>query len=403
MSKIKEQIYFDYAATTPIDPRVKRVMEPYLDDKFANASSVHSMGQDSANAVLKARDTIAGFLNCKANEVVFTSGATECNNTVFKGVSEAMKEYGNHIITTKIEHPCVLESCKYLEKRGFKVTYLPVGSNGVVKVSDVEKALTKKTILVSIMYVNNEVGTIQPIADIGKLIKSFRSLSSVPRFPIFHTDAAQAVNYLDCDVDKLGVDLMSLSGHKIYGPKGVGALYIRKGTLIEPLMHGGRQEDGMRAGTLNTPGIVGMGSAIQEIKKTTLRQAQGGENQENKRIKFLRDELINKILKTIPNSKLNGDKKLRVANNVNVSFKGVEGESLLMLLDGEGIAVSTGSACASGSIKPSHVLMALGRGPLESHGSIRITIGRFTKESDIKKLLAVLLKAVKRLREISFF
>jgi len=393
MGKTDKQIYFDYAATTLIDPRVRQAMEPYMTDDFGNASSVHSMGQVSANAVLKARDILADFLGCGTNEIVFTSGATESNNTVFKGVIEAMRKYGDHIITTKIEHPCVLESCKYLEKRGVKITYLPVGSNGVVKVADVKKALTSKTILVSVMYVNNEIGTIQPIAEIANVVHNFRRSK---KFPVFHSDAAQAVNYLDCNVDKLGVDLMSLSGHKIYGPKGVGALYVREGTSIEPLMHGGRQENGFRAGTLNHPSIIGFGEAvaIHKIKKSR--------NQEIKRIRLLRDELIDSILKNIPDSKLNGDRKQRVANNVNVSFKGVEGESLLMLLDSDGIAVSTGSACASGSIEPSHVLLALGRGPLDAHASIRITLGRFTKDTDIKKLLAVLPKVVKRLRKISF-
>ena len=423
--KSRKTIYFDYAATTPIDPRVRRAMEPYLGEKFANASSVHSMGQESANAVLKSRDIIADFLGCSASEIVFTSGATECNNMVIKGVAEAMKKYGNpstrllstrvealesragHIITTKIEHPCVLESCKYLEKRGFKVTYLPVYSNGVVKVSDVKKALTPKTILVSVMYVNNEIGTIQPIAEIANVIRNFRRYKiqdtrykKVPnskfQTPIFHTDAAQAVNYLDCNARRLGVDLMSLSGHKIYGPKGVGVLYVRKGTLMTPLMRGGHQEGGVRAGTLNHPGIVGMGKAVDIIHKNTKVH-----KTDNVRIEKMRDELIRGILTSVPNAKLNGDRPKRVANNVNVSFKGVEGESLLMLLDSEGIAVSTGSACASGSLEPSHVLLALGRGPLESHASIRITLGRFTKEKDIKKLLAVLPKAVVKLRRIS--
>lgn len=389
----KPIIYFDYAATTPVDPRVMKAMGPYFTAKFANGSSIHGLGQESANAVLKTRDIIANFLGCKANEVIFTSGATECNNTVLKGVAEALKNQGNHIITTQIEHPCILESCKYLENKGFKVTYLAVGRNGVIKISDVKKAVTKKTILVSIMYVNNEIGTIQPIAAVGYEIAQLKGHG---QRIIFHTDAAQAVNYLDCRVDKLGVDLMSLSAHKIYGPKGVGALYIRKGTLIMPLMHGGHQEDGMRAGTLNHPGIAGFGKAISLQQNSKIRE------KENKRIKAMRDELIHGILRSVPNSKLNGDEKLRVPNNVNISFRGIEGESLLMLLDQEGIAISTGSACASGSLEPSHVLMALGRGPLEAHGSIRITLGRFTTKIEIKKLLAVLPKVVKKLRTISF-
>ncbi|MBU4332116.1 cysteine desulfurase [Patescibacteria group bacterium] len=424
MPKRKSQVYLDYAATTPVDPRVIEAMEPYLFEKFGNASSLHTIGQESAKAVDRARNQVAKFLDCKPMEVIFTSGATEANNTAIKGVAYALKKYGNpsasssprgsrlsragqgHIITTKIEHPCVLESCRYLEKQGFKITYLPVYKNGVVKVSDVKKAITKKTILISIMYVNNEIGTIQPIAEIGKLIKDIKSQTTKYSSnssrqavqaikPVFHVDATQAINYLDCNVNRLGVDLMSLSAHKIYGPKGVGALYVRKGTQIEPFVHGGHQEYGVRAGTINHPGIVGFGKAIEILQETRNKK------QETRRIEELRDDLIKGILLSIPGTRLNGDKKMRVANNINISFDNVEGESLLILLDFKGIAVSTGSACASGSLEPSHVLMALGRGPLEAHGSIRITLGRFTRESDIKKLLAVLPKAVEKLKKIS--
>jgi len=404
----KRQIYFDYAATTPVDPRVMKAMSPYFSHEYGNASSVHLVGQASAKAVDRARDSVADFLNCKTQEVIFTSGATEANNLAIKGAAEAMKKFGNHIITSQIEHPCVLESCRYLEKRGFKVTYLPVYKNGVVKVEDVEKAITDKKILVSIMYVNNEIGTIQPISEIGQLIQGVRkskvqssnysksNSKSKCQMPIFHCDATQAVNYLDCNVDRLGVDLLSISAHKIYGPKGMGALCARKRTPIEPLFHGGHQEYGLRAGTFNHSGIVGFGKAIEIVQEN-----KKAKKQENKRIERMRDEVIDTVLKTIPGTRLNGDRKLRASNNVNVSFEGVEGEALLMMLDFEGIAVSTGSACASGSLEPSHVLMALGMCPVQAHGSIRITLGRFTKESEIKKLLAILPKAVERLRKIS--
>ncbi len=370
-------IYLDYAATTPVDPKVLKEMLPYLKEECGNPSSIHNFGQKAQMAVDKARERVAGFLSCSPSEIVFTGSATEANNLAIFGISPS------HIITTKIEHHAVFEPCEALEKEGVEVTYLPVGKEGIVKVSDVEKAIKENTVLVSVMYANNEIGSIQPIAEIGKLLKNSKIL--------FHTDAVQAVNYLDCDVQKLGVDLLTLSAHKIYGPKGIGALYIKKGTSIRPLIYGGNQEHGMRSGTENVAGIVGLGTAISQIPNIP----------NIPKTQELRDKLIDSILEKIPNSKLNGSREYRLANNVNVTFEGAEGESMVIALDQEGIAASTGSACSTRSLEPSHVLLALGLTPEQAHGSLRLTLGRYTTKQEIDYVLKILPEVIKRLRKIS--
>ena len=384
-------IYLDNAATTPCDKTVLNEMLPYFCEKFGNPNSLHSFGQEAKQGISKARKMSAAFLNCDCKEVFFTSGATESNNWALKGVAQALKRRGNHIITTEIEHPCILATAEYLAKQGFKITYIKPLKNGIVKISDIEKAITKKTILVSVMYANNEIGTIQPIGKIGRMIKKIRKQNK-RIFPFFHTDAAQAVNYLDCDVEKLNIDLLSLSGHKIYGPKGIGVLYVRKGTPITPFMHGGHQEKGLRAGTLNVPAIAGLGKAIELIGKY---------QQKNSEIERLSDYLIDNILKKIPAARLNGDRKNRLQNNINFSFKKAEGESVLMSLKAKGIAVSTGSACASGDLYPSHVLLAIGLPHISAHSSLRVTIGRQTTKKEIDYLLKVLPPIVEKIRKIA--
>ena len=387
----RKNIYLDYAATTPLDPKVLEAMLPYLKEEYGNPSSIHSLGQRALLAIDKAREEVAEFLNCQAEEIIFTGSATEANNLAIKGVIQNLKsEIGNakpHIITSQIEHHAILEPCHQLEKKGLaEVTYLPVNKEGIVSVSEVKKAIKKNTVLISIMYANNEIGTVQPIAEIGKLLKSIKSKI------YFHTDAVQAINYLDCDVHKLGIDLLTLSAHKIYGPKGIGALFIRKGTPLEPQILGGGHEFGFRSGTENVAGIVGLGTAVVEVKN---------QKSKIKNLERLRDKLINEILKNIPGSKLNGSRKNRLPNNANFTFEGVEGEALVIALDQEGICASTGSACSSKSLEPSHVLLALGLSEIGAHGSLRLTLGRYTTEKEIEKILKVLPKIIKRLRKIS--
>lgn len=390
----QKKIYLDYAATTPLSPEVLREMLPYLKKDFGNPSSIHTLGQIAQEGLDRARERVANFLNCSISEIFFTGSATEANNLAIFGLIKAFQKEGikPHIITTQIEHHAVLEPCKELEKQGVEITYLEVNKEGLVKLSALEKAIKQNTVLVSIIYANNEIGTIQPIAEIGKLLQITNS--KLKNKIYFHTDAVQAVNYLDCDVEKLGVNLLTLSAHKIYGPKGVGVLYIKQGTLISPLIYGGGHESGLRSGTENVAGIVGLGKAIEEVKKS---------KKDIKRIEKLRNKLIDNILKNIPKAKLNGSREHRLANNVNVSIPGAEGESMVIALDQEGIAVSTGSACSSRSLKPSHVLLALGLLPKEAHGSLRFSLGRYTQEEDINKVLAVLPKIVQRLRKISPF
>jgi len=389
------KIYLDYAATTPLDRGVLKAMLPYLGQRYGNASSLHNFGQEAREAVEGARYQAAKFLNCSITEIFFTGSATEADNLAILGVIKNSKlETRNskpHIITSVIEHPAVLEPIKRLEKLGeIEATYLPVGKEGIVKVEDVEKAIKPNTILVSIMYANNEIGTIQPISDIGNWLKS--KIKNQKSKIVFHTDAVQAANYLDCDVKKLGVDLLTLSGHKIYGPKGVGVLYVKKGTTIEPILFGGHQENSLRPGTENVAAIVGFGAAIEQTKNEKLKI---------KNLEKLRDKLLDGILKTIPKTSLNGSRENRLPNNANISFSGVEGESILMALDQKGVAVSTGSACASGSLEPSHVLMALGLSHQQAHGSIRFTLGRYTTKDEINHVLKVLPELIQRLRKIS--
>jgi cysteine desulfurase len=393
---MKSKIYFDYAATTPVDPEVFEAMKPYFSEKFGNPSSVHQFGQEAAKAVVWARQSLADFLGCQPAEVIFISGATEGNNSIIKGFGLskklAVKVGGKvHIITTKIEHECVLGAAEYLEKEGFaEVSFLPVNQDGLVEIKEIEKAIKPNTVLVSVMYANNEIGAIQPIIEIGKLLKELNQKRQNKIY--FHTDAVQAINCLDCNVDKLGVDFLTLSGHKFYGPKGIGVMYVRQDSFFQKYMHGGEQEFKMRSGTHNTSGIVGLGKAIELV---------GKRKSDNEKIKKLRDKLIDGILKNIPGSALNGSRQDRLPNNANFRFKGVEGEAILIALDLEGIAISTGSACASKSLEPSHVLMSLGLEPLDAHSSVRFTLGRFSKEDDVDKVLKILPGIIEKLRGIS--
>ena len=393
-------IYLDHAATTPVDKEVLESMLPYFSEKYGNSMSVHSFGHVAFDAVEKSRKQVADFLNADPKEIIFTSGATESNNLAIKGIIKKYNEDGfctrsiPHIITTSIEHHCIMDPCKFLEKSGkAEITYLPVNKEGIVELEWIKRSLKSNTILVSVIYVNNEIGTVQAIEEIGKIINEHNSkLSSRKTKVLFHTDATQAVNYFDCDVKKLGVDLLSFSGHKIYGPKGIGALYIKNGTPLKRTQDGGEQEFGLRAGTHNVPGIVGLGKAIQKIKSQKLKV---------KSILELRNYLIDVVLKEIPDSYLNGSKEKRSPNNANFRFDNLEGESLVMSLDMEGIATSTGSACSSGTLEPSHVLLALGLRHEQAHGSLRLTLGKETTKEEVDFTIDKLKEAVSRLRNIS--
>jgi len=378
-------IYLDHSATTPLDIRVLEAMKPYLDHDFGNASSIYRAGQEARKAVEDAREKVANLLGAKPKEIIFTSGGTESNNTAIKGVA-ALHE-GGHIITSAIEHPAVLKVVKWLEKRGFSATYIEVGSDGIVDPDDVRKAIRKETFLITIMHANNEVGTIQPIDEIARIARE--------NDIVFHTDAVQTVGKIDIDVNRMGIDLLSLSGHKLYGPKGVGCLFIRKGVKIEPFMHGGHQEWGKRAGTENVPGIVGLGRAA-EIAKEEMHE-------EARRIRELRDKLEAGIAERITDVLFNGDRKQRLCSISNICVKYVEGEAMLLSLDFHGIAASSGSACTSGSLEPSHVLLAMGISPEIAHGSLRFSLGRTNTDQDIDKVLEVLPPIVEKLREMSAF
>jgi cysteine desulfurase len=377
------KIYFDYAATTPLDEDVKKEMMPFFSEKFGNPSSLHDFGQKAVFAIDNARERVAKFLNCKSREVVFTSSATEANNLAILGILRQEKDL--HAITSSFEHKAVLEP---LLKGKFDVDYLSVYRNGIVKAEDVLKKIKKNTRLVSIMYANSEIGTIQPIKEIGEEVEKMNEKRK--KKIIFHTDASQAANYLSCNVLDLKVDLLTLSGHKMYGPKGAGVLFVKEGVNLSPIIYGASQERGLSSGTENVPAIVGFGSAIEKIGKNKIEKT-----------KKLRDKLIDGILKNIEETKLNGDCEKRLPNNINISFKGAEGESLLIALDREGVAVSTGSACASHSLSPSYVLLSLGLSHEEAHGSLRITLGRYTKEEEVDYLLEKLPKIVYKLRKIS--
>ncbi|MCK9196571.1 MAG: cysteine desulfurase NifS [Syntrophales bacterium] len=378
-------VYFDYAATTPCDPEVVAAMLPYFSDRFGNPGSMHAFGQKTKGAVEEAREGIAAFLGADSGEIVFTSGGTESNNMAVKGAAYARRGKGNHIITSQIEHHAVLEPCHFLEKEGFEVTILPVDGDGRVDPDDVRRAITDKTILISIMHANNEIGTIQPIAEIGKMARE--------RGVYFHTDAVQTLGHLPFTVNDLNVDLLSASAHKLYGPKGVGLLYVRKGTRLTPFMHGGEQENKRRASTHNVPGIIGFGKAVE--------MAQGSLEKEVRDLIAWRDKLIRGFQEKIDQVKLNGDPTRRLPNNVNISIAHVEGEGMLLSLDMLGIACSTGSACSSASLAPSHVLMAIGLPHELAHGSLRFSMGRPTTAADVDRLLEVLPPVVAKLRAMS--
>ena len=380
-----KNIYLDYAATAPCDPEVLKAMEPYFFERFGNASSLHAFGQEAKKAVEDSRESLANFLGAKPEEIIFTSGGTESDNLAIKGVAEKMQQKGNHIITTAIEHHAIAEPCKYLEKKGFKVTFVGVDKYGQVSPDDIKKEITDKTILISVMHANNEIGTIQPIAEIGDIARS--------KGIYFHTDAVQTIGHIPVNVDALNVDLLSLSAHKFYGPKGAGALYVRKGVRLERFMHGGDQENNRRASTHNTPGIVGLGKAVELCRAKMAEEAKFQSS--------LRDRLIKELPERIPEIQLNGHPTKRLPNNVNFSIKYIEGESILLSLDMVGIAVSTGSACTSSSLEPSHVLLAIGLTHELAHGSLRITMGRWTKSEDINSLLEHLPPIAERLRAMS--
>ena len=374
----------DHAATTPVDKEVIQTMLPYFDKKFGNASSLHQFGQEAKEALENNRETVAKLINAEPREVIFTSGGTESDNWAIKKIAFTNEDRGNHIITSKIEHHAVLESCEFLEKNGFKVTYLPVDKYGLVNPEDIKKAITKNTILVTIMHANNEIGTIEPIEEIGKICKE--------KGVYFHTDAVQTVGKIPIDVKKMNVDLLSSSSHKLYGPKGVGFLYIKKGTKLSPMIHGGGHEFCLRSGTENIAGIVGFAKACELAQRDMEKRV--------KHEKKLADRLIRGVSK-IPESWLNGHPEKRLPGNTNFCFKYIEGESLILHLDDKGIAASTGSARSTKSLKPSHVLTAIGLSPVDAHGSLRLTLGKDNTEKEIDYVLDVLPKIVEDLRKIS--
>ncbi len=382
---MNKKIYLDYAATTPVKNEVLEEMLPYFNEKFGNASSIYFYGREAKQALDLARDRVAKVIGAKQDEIYFTGGGSESDNWAIKGIAYANKEKGNHIITTKIEHHAVLHTCEYLEKQGFEVTYLDVDQYGLIDLEALKNAITDKTILISIMFANNEIGTIQPIKEIGRIAHK--------KNIYFHTDAVQALGNVKIDVDNLNIDLMSMSAHKIYGPKGVGALYLRKGVKIYSLIHGGAQEKRRRAGTENIPGIVGFGKAAELAEQNFSEHVQHQSR--------LRDKLVNGILEKIDYVRINGHPEQRLPGTINLAFEFIEGESLLLSLDMVGICASSGSACTSGSLDPSHVLMAIGLPHEIAHGSLRITIGDFTTEEDVDYVLEHIPKIVKRLRDMS--
>ena len=378
-------IYLDHAATTPVKPEVLEAMLPYFTEKFGNASSIYTLGRESKKAIEEARDKVAAALHAQPREIFFTGSGTEADNWAIKGVAYANKQKGNHIITTATEHHAVLHTCQYLESDGFEVTYLPVDENGLVTPEQVQAAIKPNTILITVMFGNNEIGTIQPIAEIGRIARE--------RGVCFHTDAVQAIGNVHINVEEMKIDLLSLSSHKFYGPKGIGALFVRKGVKLTSFMHGGAQERGRRASTENVPAIVGLGKAIEIASR--------GVDAYNAKLLALRDRTISEIQNKIPFIKLNGDRFKRLPGNVNISFEFIEGESLLLMLDMKGIAGSSGSACTSGSLDPSHVLLAIGLPHEIAHGSLRLTFGEDNSDPDIDYLMEVLPNIVLRLREMS--
>lgn len=380
-----KKVYLDHSATTQVRKEVAELVLEYMVDKFGNPSSIHSFGREAKKALDEAREKVATLIGAEAKEIFFTSGGTESNNIAIQGAAFANMKNGKHIITSSIEHHAIMDPCKYLEKLGFEVTYLPVDDQGIIRVEELEKAIKPETILISIMHVNNEIGTIQEISSMAKIAKE--------KGILFHTDAVQSLGKIPVDVEELGVDMLSGSSHKIYGPKGVGILYVRKGVKLNNIMFGGAQERKKRPGTENLSGIVGFGLATELAGKEM--------DQEIARLTNLRDMLINGILENIPNTRLNGHPEKRIASNVNVSIEFIEGESLLLSLDMRGIGASSGSACTSGSLDPSHVLLAMGLSHEIAHGSLRMTLGRENTQEDVDYVLEVLPQIVDRLRAMS--
>ncbi len=378
-------IYLDNAATTRTSPAVVEAMLPYFTENYGNASSIYSIGAKSREAISRSRETIAGVLGAKPEEIYFTAGGTEADNWALKATADAYRAKGNHIITSKIEHHAILHTCEYLEKHGFEVTYVDVDENGIVKLDQLEKAIRPDTILISVMFANNEIGTIQPVREIGQIAKKHGIL--------FHTDAVQAFGQLPINVDELNIDMLSSSAHKICGPKGIGFLYIRKGVKIRSFVHGGAQERKRRAGTENVPGITGYAKAAEDAARTMEERTQ--------KERQLRDYLINRVLSEIPYTRLNGHRTNRLPNNANFSFQFIEGESLLIMLDMEGICGSSGSACTSGSLDPSHVLLAIGLPHEIAHGSLRLTLGEETTKEEIDYVVDKTKAIVERLRSMS--
>ena len=384
-----KKVYFDYAASTPVDPGVLKSMMPYFGEKYGNAASIHSFGQEAQIAIDEARTKVANFFECSFSEIIFTGSATESINLAIRGAIKAswaaVKDKKTHIVTSQIEHEAVLDTCRDLEKEGVEVTILPAGADGFVKPEDVKSALKENTAIVSIMYANNEIGTIQPIKEIGRIVKDFRS-GRGGVYPLFHTDAVQAVNFLDCGAERLGVDLLSFSGQKIYGPKGVGGLYRKEGTSIKPIITGSGQEFGLRSGTSNVPLIVGLAQAVALLPEMKKLAGQ---------IEQLRDRLIERVIKEIPGAKLNGSLENRLPNNANLNFGAVKSKidsSLIVALDLAGFAISAGSACQSKAQKPSHVLTAIGLSPLDVKKSIRVSLGKTTTMEEIDGLVEALKK-----------
>jgi len=382
---MNKSIYMDHAATTYTKPEVLEEMIPYFTTYFGNPSSIYTLARETKKAIDVARDKIAKAINANENEIFFTGGGSEADNWVIKGIASAYKQKGNHIITTTIEHHAVLHTCEYLAKNGYEITYLPVDEYGLINIKDLENAITDKTILVSVMFANNEIGTIEPIKEIGALCRSKKIL--------FHTDAVQAVGHIPVDVKEMNIDLLSIAAHKFYGPKGIGALYVKKGIKIENLIHGGGQERNRRAGTENVAGIVGFGKALELATQNM--------EANNKKLVYLRDKLMNGLLE-VPHTRLNGPRgEKRLPGNSNICFRFIEGESILLMLDANGIAASSGSACTSGSLDPSHVLLAIGLEHEIAHGSLRLTLGDETTEEEVDFVLKTVPGIIQRLRDMS--
>jgi len=384
-SEFMRRVYLDNNATTPLAPEVFEAMRPFYLEDYGNASSIHWYGQRAKAAMETAREQVARLINCRPSEVVFTSGGTEADNAALVGMVEAARAESRHVVTTAIEHHAVLHTAKALEKRGVRVTYVRVGLSGVVDPADVERAVRPETVLISIMHANNELGTIQPLEEIGRVARD--------RDIYFHTDAVQSVGKIPVDVEKLGVDLLSLSAHKLYGPKGVGALFVRKGTILRPLLYGGHHERDRRPGTENVPGIVGLGKAAELAREHLAEDAT--------RMSALRDRLEQGILRSVPLVTVNGDPKRRLPNTTSLAFDYIEGEGFVIAMDLRGVACSTGAACSSGSLEPSHVLAAMGKTPEQARSSIRFSLGRFTTAEDIDQTLEIVPAVAEQLRAVS--